>query len=210
MDETPPQNQQDSTDEGAVRRSILRPSVLAGYKIELERRWSRRQWEQRSGDGASLVRAIAYSFLVVSAILAVFSAWRLIAYAAELYTYTRFAISGVHTQATVLRKRSEAGTSVLNPDRYIITYGFWSGDTGTIVREDVSRPTFDVLVVDETIAIVYLANNPRISRIERELAFPRPIGLVIILGTCVASFLAWRWVGMPKAPADSPPPHRDR
>jgi hypothetical protein len=178
-------NHQDDADQSDSPRSILRPSFLAQYKTELKRRWSGRQREHPLEGVSSTLRATGYACFTIAAILAVAFAWSTIGYAVQLSTYIRLA-SGSATQATVLRKHYEEGTSVFHPDRFIITYGFWSDDTGFINREEVTQQAFDALNVDDTVTVLYLARNPKTSRIKSQLMLPWPVAPAISLGLGIA------------------------
>ena len=182
------------------RRSVLRPTLISRYQTELHRKRSDRQRERQSGIAAWIdLQRMAHVLWSISAILAVALLWRLVVYALDLHSYVRFATSGVTTQATVLGKRTERSASNFRPDRLVVTYGFWSDDTGTINRKEVGRPLFDALVVDDPLTIVYLPDDLEASAIRSELTLPWPVGVVVLLGCCLA--LAYAGLTLARRPA---------
>ena len=197
-------DRQDGTDLTDGKRSILRPTLFSRYQAELHRKRSDRQRERQSGIAAWIdLQRMARVLWGISAVLAVILLWRLVVYGLDLYSYVRFATSGVTTQATVLRKRTERNTSNFRPDRLIVTYGFWSHDTGAINRNEVSRPLFDALVVDDPLTVVYLPDDLETSAIQNELTLPWPVDAVILLGCCLV--LAYAGQKLARCPASPEP-----
>ncbi|MBN1640686.1 MAG: hypothetical protein JXA09_05580 [Anaerolineae bacterium] len=154
-------------------RSELPPTLLDGYRAEMERR--------QTGRALGEDRARARAFWVAFSLLAAVTVWRLVVYAVDLTAYLRLSIAGTSTQATVLRKQTE-GASVEDPDRFIVTYGFWAAGSGYIRRDDVSSATFDALGIEGTTQVVYLPTQPEQARLARELVFPwRPDAVALLL-----------------------------
>jgi hypothetical protein len=171
---------QDGRVEGEPQSS-LPPSVLAGYRAEMQRRWS-------VDDVLRERRARRTAFWVALSLVAALTAWRLVVYALDLTTYLQLSIAGTTTEATVLRKQTE-GKSVEDPDRFIITYGFWADGSGYIQREEVGGDTFDALGVEGSVEVVYLRRQPQRARIARELSFPWRWDAIALTVICVVLFL---------------------
>ena len=176
--------QDDGNEDGP--QSVLPRSLLADYQAEMQRRLSVEAVLRER-------QARRIAFWVVFALLAGLTVWRLVIAAVDLTAYLRLSIAGTTTEATVLRKRTEGG-SVEDPDRFIITYGFWAGSSAYIQREEVSGDTFDALGVEGTVDVIYLWRQPQLSRIAREHAFPWRLDAIALTVVCVALFLAGRAV----------------
>ena len=175
MTETPPH---DTTEDQAAGgpRSDLPVSLLDGYRAEMQRRLT--------GGALSERKARVRAFWIAFSLLAAVTVWRLVVYAIDLTAYVRLSLAGTTTQATVLRKQTEGGPSVEDPDRFIVTYGFWAGTSGYVRRDEVSGATFDALVVEGTTKVVYLPRQPAQARIARELVFPWRLDAIALLVVC--------------------------
>ncbi len=172
---------QDDSDQSHAPRVFLPPLLLARYKRDLTYRLSRQQKEAERWLSFSPATVLAHALVVVSALVGAALAWRLVSYAIDLGTYVVFTATGDTTEALVLRKRLERSRSVFRGDRYVITYGFWTEDKGTIRRQVVDQEIFDSLALDAYVPVIVLS-NPRYARIKSTLDLQWPVDVTVLLG----------------------------
>jgi tRNA (cmo5U34)-methyltransferase len=151
----------------------LSPEMMARYGGEMQRRAGERESGRREGIGRGL--------LVAAALVGLVLAWQLVAYGLRLGTYVRLTVWGAEAQGTVLRMRTIPPVPKGEPKRRIVTYGFWAGDKGVILQQDVGRDTYLALYVDGPVMVAYAPRHPETARIGQELVFPSPWVVVVLL-----------------------------
>jgi hypothetical protein len=87
-----------------------------------------------------------------------------------------------------------------------VSYGFWVDGDGYIRRQEVSDATFDALAVDGTVDVRYLAAQPQVARIAREVTFPWRVGAIALTALCGVMAVARRWILPGRAAASAGAP----
>ena len=135
--------------------------------------------------GYSCLKTIlGLSFLVVASALAIWIAWQTIQ---DSHAFLLLQEAGIKTQAVVIQRRTD------NTDgpNFKVTYGFSiPGQEQSLYRfeQDVDEGIYNVLDIGSMVDIVYLPDDPNISRI----AGNSPDVLATLCGTsllCSVSFL---------------------
>ena len=104
-------------------------------------------------------------------------------YVADLREYQQLKASSAVAQATIVDRKAETDVDSEGSvsTHYSITYRFTDGQSRYTRTRGVSESTYNSLKGRESVAIVYVPGNPKISRLKSNFTVPIPQMPVIVL-----------------------------